>query len=104
MQRSGCSLIFGSTYLLRLQRSYLRLLASFMGIRTAMEEDAIKLLTSFERLFPRYIKFFAGRALKRYKKRGIISDYTIKTRRKAKYHYVVEIDLYRDLNRGGDKT
>jgi hypothetical protein len=75
-----------------------------MGVRERVAGELITVGLTFERLYPRYIKFFIKRVLKRYKKRGLISRYTVKSRRKGKYHYVFEIDLYKNAKGGGEKA
>ena len=71
-----------------------------MGFRERMYSGLIKTALYFERLYPRYIKYFISRSLKKLKERGVISDYKVKSRRKNRYHYVFEIDLYKKINGG----
>ncbi|MGA1975548.1 MAG: hypothetical protein ABSG92_07925 [Conexivisphaerales archaeon] len=56
----------------------------------------------FERFFPRLVKLYMGRQLKKYKERGTISDYRIRAKRVKKYHYVFEVDLFLDPEKGGE--
>lgn len=78
--------------------------AKYMGLRESLINDLTKLALQFEVLFPRYIKFFIDRSLKKYKKRGLISDYSTKAHRKEKYHYTFEIDLYSEAKKGGENA
>jgi hypothetical protein len=61
----------------------------------------IKASFRFERLFPRLVKFYLGRQLKKYKEKGTISEYKLKARRTGKFHYYFEVDLFAD-SKGGD--
>jgi hypothetical protein len=54
----------------------------------------VKASFRFERLFPRLVKLYLGRQLKKYKKKGTISDYALKARRIGKYHYYFQVDLF----------
>ena len=56
----------------------------------------------FERVFPRLVKFYLGRQLKKYKKKGTISDYKLKAKRIRRYHYYFEADLSVNPTSGGD--
>jgi hypothetical protein len=49
-----------------------------MGIRERLFSGTIKTALYFERLYPRYIKYFIGRSLKGLKERDMISDYKVK--------------------------
>ncbi len=66
------------------------------------ESELIKASFRLERLFPRLIKLYLGRRLKKYKEQGTLSDYRLKARRIGKYHYFFEADLYVDSRRGGE--
>ena len=74
-----------------------------MGIREYIASLLVKVSFRFERFFPQIIKFFVNRKLEEYKKRGLISDYRVKARRKGRYHYSFIIDLSLDINRGGEE-
>jgi len=59
----------------------------------------IKSSFRLERFFPQFVRFFLNRKLKEYKKKGVISDYKVKAKRKGKYHYLFEVDLFLKLER-----
>lgn len=72
------------------------------GIGERATGEIIRLSFRFERLFPQLIKFYLGRKLRQYKKKGVITDYKIKAGRKGRYHYTFEIDLYQKIMNGGE--
>ena len=41
--------------------------------------------------------------LKEYKDKGTLTDYKVKTGRMGKYHYFLEMDLFLDTEKGGEK-
>jgi hypothetical protein len=47
----------------------------------------------FEPLAPTAITFVLNQQLNRFKESGTIGKYKTKTKRKAKFHYVIQIDL-----------
>jgi len=63
----------------------------------------IRLSFRFERFFPQVIKLFLNRKLKEYKERGLISNYRIQAWRRGKYHYSFIVDLFLDINEGGEE-
>lgn len=74
-----------------------------MSVRGEILGNLMKLALSFEILYPLYIQFFTGRALRDFKRRGLISSYEVKARRSEKLHYVIQIDLYKCEKKGGEK-
>jgi hypothetical protein len=47
----------------------------------------------FEPISPRFVSFWLRRRLRKWKNRGLIDDYKVKTRRISKFHYKIEVDL-----------
>jgi hypothetical protein len=47
----------------------------------------------FEPISPRFVSFWLRRRLKKWKNRGLIDDYKVKTRRIGKFHYKIEVDF-----------
>ena len=72
------------------------------GFREIVTEEVVELSFKFEILFPQFIKFYLGRRLKRYQKRGFITGYEVKAGRIGKYHYIFEIDLDPKIPKGGE--
>lgn len=62
----------------------------------------IKLSFRFEMLFPWFMKFFISRKLKEYKETGALTDYKVKSKRKGRYHYFFELDLFLNIEKGGE--
>ena len=73
-----------------------------MKIADRAKSGLIRASFNFERFFPRLIKFYVGRQLKEYKNRGTLSDYKLKAKRLTKYHYIFELDLFLDSEKGGE--
>ena len=73
-----------------------------MGIIESASSVLIKIAFRFEIFYPQAINFFLNRKLKEYKNKGTITDYKIKTKRKGKYHYFMEMDLFIDKIKGGE--
>ena len=65
---------------------------------------ALKIAFRFEIFYPQAIKLFLNRKLKEYKDKGTLTDYKVKTNRLGKYHYFLEMDLFLDKIKGGDKN
>lgn len=57
-----------------------------------------------ERFFPRFIKSFLNKKLGEIKDKGAIEDYKLKVKRKRKYYYIIEVDLFFDIRKGGEKS
>lgn len=75
-----------------------------MGIIESSTKVLMKIAFRFEFFYPQAINFFLNRKLKEYKNKGQISDYKVKTRRRGKYHYFLEMDLFVDKNSGGERN
>ncbi len=73
-----------------------------MGMKERLLSGLIKLSFRFERFFPQFIKFFLNRKLKEYKEKGTFTDFKVKARRKGKYHYSFEVDLFLKIEEGGE--
>ena len=73
-----------------------------MGIIESSVSVLVKLAFRFEMLFPQFIKFLLNRKLKEYKEKGEITDYKVKAKRKGKYHYSFEVDLFLKNKKGGE--
>jgi hypothetical protein len=66
------------------------------------ESELVKAAFRFERFFPVLVKLYVGRQLKKYKERGTIYDYKIRSRRVKKHHYVFQVDLSLNKRKGGE--
>lgn len=75
-----------------------------MGIIESSTKVFMKIAFRFEFLYPQAINFFLKRKLKEYKTNGQISDYKVKTKRRGKYHYFLEMDLFIEKIPGGEKN
>ena len=73
-----------------------------MGIIESSVSVFVKLAFRFEIFFPEVLKFFLNRKLKEYKRKGVITDYEVKAKRKGKYHYFLEVDLFLKDQKGGE--
>ena len=61
-----------------------------------------KIAFRFEFFFPQFIGYYLGQKLKDYKQKGWIEDYKLKSKRKAKYHYLFDVDLFLKIDEGGE--
>jgi hypothetical protein len=61
-----------------------------------------KIAFRFEFFFPQFIGYYIGQKLKDYKQRGWIEDYKVKSKRKGKYHYFFDLDLFLKIEKGGE--
>jgi len=59
-----------------------------------------KIAFRFEFFFPQFIGYFIGQKLKEYKQKGWIKDYKVKSKRKEKYHYFFDLDLFLNIEGG----
>lgn len=75
-----------------------------MSVRREFLSGLLRIALSIEILFPFYIDVLARRSLGDLRKRGLISNYDVKTRRLKKFHYVVQIDLYKCGKKGGENS
>jgi len=73
-----------------------------MGILDSSVSVFTKIGFRFEFFFPQFIGFFIGRKLKEYKEKGLIEDYTIKAKRRGKYHYLFDLDMFLKIEKGGE--
>ena len=73
-----------------------------MEIRELIISGLIKVSFRFERFFPQFIKLFLNRKLEEYREKGVLTDYKVKTKRRGKYHYSLEVDLYVNVKKGGE--
>ena len=64
-----------------------------MGLKESLFSSLVRFSFRFERFFPHVARLFLNRKLGEYKKRGQITDYTVKAGRRARYHYLFQIDL-----------
>ena len=68
----------------------------------SMLPSLIKLSFKFEIFFPRFIKIFINRKLKEYKETGALTDYKVRAKRRGRFHYFFELDLYLNIGKGGE--
>ena len=61
-----------------------------------------KIAFRFEFFFPKFIGYFIGQKLKDYKQKGWIEDYKVKSKRRGKYHYFFDLDLFLNIEKGGE--
>ena len=74
-----------------------------MGIIESTYSVLMKIAFKFEIFYPQAINYFLSRKLKEYKNKGTITDYKVKTKRKGKFHYFLEMDLFLDKIKGGEE-
>ena len=75
-----------------------------MGLVESTLQVAIKIAFRFEIFYPQAIRLFLTRRLKEYKNKGTVTDYKVKTKRIGKYHYLLEMDLFLNNIKGGEKN
>lgn len=68
-----------------------------MGIRERIISGLIKVSFRLEGFFPQFIKFYLNRKLREYEKKEVLTDYNIKAKRRGKYHYSFEVDLFLNI-------
>jgi hypothetical protein len=73
-----------------------------MGIIDSIIVVFSKIAFKFEFFFPQFIGYFVGQKLKDYKQKGWIEDYRVKSKRKGKYHYLFDVDLFLKIEKGGE--
>jgi len=61
-----------------------------------------RLAFRFEFFFSQFIGFYIKRKLKEYKEKELIDDYKVKSRRRGKYHYSFDVDLFLKIEKGGE--
>ena len=73
-----------------------------MGIFDSVVAVFSKIAFRFEFFFPRFIGHYIGQKLKEYKQKDWIEDYKVKSKRKGKYHYLFDVDLFLKIDKGGE--
>jgi hypothetical protein len=73
-----------------------------MGIFDIVISVFSKIAFRFEFFFPQFIGYFISQKLKDYKQKGWIEDYKVKSKRKGKYHYLFDVDLFLKIEKGGE--
>jgi hypothetical protein len=73
-----------------------------MGILSSAASVFSKIAFRFEFLFPQLIGFYVGRKLKEYKEKGLLEDYKVKSKRRGKYHYLFDMEMFLTMEKGGD--
>ncbi len=73
-----------------------------MGIFEGTVSVFTKIAFRLEFFFPQFLGFFIGRKLKEYKEKGWIEDYRVKSKRRGKYHYFFVLDLFVNVEKGGE--
>jgi len=73
-----------------------------MGIFESIFAVFSKIAFRFEFFFSKLIGFHIGQKLKDYKQKGWIEDYKVKSKRKGKYHYLFDVDLFLKIEKGGE--
>jgi hypothetical protein len=69
-----------------------------MSFKESLFSSLVRFSFRFERFFPHVVRLFLNRKLGEYKKRGQITDYKVRARRRDRYHYSFQIDLILDEN------
>ena len=73
-----------------------------MGIFDGAISVFSKIAFRFEFFFPQFIGYFVGQKLKDYKEKGLIEDYKVKAKRRGRYHYLFDVDLFLKIEKGGE--
>jgi len=73
-----------------------------MGIFDSVVAVFSKIAFRFEFFFPQFIGYYIGQKLKDYKQQGWIEDYKVKSKRKGKYHYIFDVDMFLKIEKGGE--
>jgi len=73
-----------------------------MGIFDSVVAVFSKIAFRFEFFLPQFIGFYIGQKLKDYKQKGWIEDYKVKSKRKGKYHYLFDVDMFLKIEKGGE--
>jgi len=74
-----------------------------MNITSSVVSVFSKIAFKFEYMFPKFIGYAIGQKLKDYKEKGILENYEIKSKRKGKYHYSFDMDLFLKIEKGGEQ-
>ena len=75
-----------------------------MGIFDSVVAVFSKIAFRFEFFFPQFIGYYMGQKLKEYKQKGWIENYKVKSKRKGKYHYLFDVDLFLKIDEGGENS
>jgi hypothetical protein len=75
-----------------------------MGILSSAVHVFGRIAFRFEILFPQFAGFFFRRKLKEYKSKGLLEEYHVKSKRRGKYHYLFDMDLFLKIEKGGEIT
>ena len=59
-----------------------------------------KIAFRFELFFPKFIGYFISQMLKRCKEKGLIEDYKVKSKRRGRYNYTFDVDLFLKIEKG----
>lgn len=73
-----------------------------MGIISSAISVFAKIAFRFEILFPQFAGFLIGRKLREYKNKGLLAEYRVKSKRRGKYHYLFDVDLFLKIKNGGE--
>jgi len=73
-----------------------------MGFFDSVVSVFSKIAFRFEFFFPQFVGYFVGQKLKDYKEKGLIEDYKVKSKRRGKYHYIFDVDLFLNIEKGGE--
>lgn len=73
-----------------------------MGFLDSVITVFSKIAFRFEFFFPQFIGYYVGQKLKEYKEKGWIEDYKVKAKRREKYHYFFDVDLFVNIEKGGE--
>jgi hypothetical protein len=73
-----------------------------MGILDIVVAVFSKIAFRFEFFFPQFIGYFISQKLKDYKQKDWIEDYKVKSKRKGKYHYLFNVDIFLKIEKGGE--
>jgi hypothetical protein len=73
-----------------------------MGILSSAASVFAKIAFRFEFLFPQFIGFYVGRKLKEYEEKGLLDSYKVKSKRRGKYHYLFDLDMFLKIEKGGE--
>ena len=73
-----------------------------MGLLDSVTSVFGRLAFRFEFFFPQFIGYYMKRKLKDYKEKEILDEYKVKSRRRGKYHYIFDVDLFLKIEKGGE--
>ena len=73
-----------------------------MGLLDRVTSILARLAFRFEFFVPQFMGLYMKRKLKEYKESEIIADFNVKSRRRGKYHYIFDVDLFLKIEKGGE--